>query len=70
MKHKKAFYQSLSLPAGFSWGFYDNVKNLHSFVAKTPLGIWPTTGFTEVRCRESEITDGSLELMIKMEVTR
>lgn len=65
MQHEKAFYTGLKLPKGFTWGFYDSAKKLHSFIAQIQGGK-----YAEVKCRESEISDGSLELLIKMGMTR
>ena len=64
MKHPKSYYQTLKLPAGWTWGYWDSAKKLHSFVCKT------AKGYAEVRCFETEIADGSLGMLIEGGFTR
>jgi hypothetical protein len=85
MKHDKNHYISLTLPKdyGFDWVYYDHADKLHVFqkdVTYTPAisqeqiddGWKPVTEkrYVMVRCRESEIDDGSLALLFKLGMTR
>ena len=53
MKRSKAYYREINYK-GYRWGGWLVDEQLHFFVSGTY-----TTGFTEVRCKESELTDAS-----------
>ena len=65
MMHLKSYYISLILPQDFRWGGWLEDEELHSFVRQNENGT-----YSEVRCRESEIEDGSLALLIRLGKTR
>lgn len=50
---------------GFEWGGWLDDEGLHFFVKGNYRD-----GFTELKCRDSECFDGSLQMMAEMGVTR
>lgn len=62
MKHSKRFYQQLTLPTGFKWGFFN--QNLHSFL-KEEFGQ-----FLEIRVTEHDIEVGDHLNMMQKGLTR
>lgn len=78
----KAFYRDLAARPemqGYEWSGWDVDEGLHSFVKEHPEtreeiapGVFRITErkWSEVRCRETEIDDGSLALLIRIGMTR
>lgn len=82
MKKSKAYYRGLAKWAwmrGYRWGGWLEDEGLHFFVKEYPekqTRTGPDTWrieprkWSEIKCRESEIADGSLAILIRLGQTR